>query len=324
MDRRRILLIASHAARFSVRGGVGLVFLLLSISFGLLVAHNLMRPVEQMTRNEIERSLDTPPEVIQARVLKSLTTRAKPVVEWMLSSDDSELAADDEEGEARDTRRARRQPSTDLAARDWTKYLLLDRPGMLSAIFLILLLGWPLVASLGAFDLYAGDIGSRQLRYQLLRADRSSIYFGRLLGSVLTFVVVLVLLGATITIYMAVKLPVYGVGPLLAWGAYGTAALLCVSLPYVALSAWISASVSSGMVSLTLTSLVIGGVPLLAMLARLSHPAGDYLQYLLPWGFQTRLLHHETWQVLAALGGLAVQATLFTWLGHRAFTRRDL
>ena len=76
--------------------------------------------------------------------------------------------------------------------------------------------------------------------------------------------------------------------------------------------------------SLLSTLLVIGGVPLLAMVARATHELGGYLTYVLPWGFQTRLLHHEPGQVALAAGGCLLQAALFTWLAHRKFTTRDL
>ena len=41
-------------------------------------------------------------------------------------------------------------------------------------------------------------------------------------------------------------------------------------------------------------------------------------------GFQTRLLHHEWSQVALAGGACLLQAALFTWLGYRKFTKRDL
>ena len=46
MNRRHTILIAKYSARYSVRGGIGLVFLLLSLTFGLLVAHTMLQPVE--------------------------------------------------------------------------------------------------------------------------------------------------------------------------------------------------------------------------------------------------------------------------------------
>src|SRR5688572_31640841 len=143
---------------------------------------------------------------ITAEMLSDLAEQARPAVRWAVSSQATDGAV----------------PGRDPRADEWADYLLQDRPGILSAIYLILLFGWPLVVSFGAFDLYAGDIGSRQLRYQLLRADRSSIFFGRLLGSVLTFVAVLAMLGVTVVVYMGCKLPVYSWSSLVAWGAYGT------------------------------------------------------------------------------------------------------
>lgn len=307
MNSRHTLLIARYSARYSVRGGIGLVFLLLSLTFGLLVAHFMLQPVEMIGKQMAQRGNGSNAEAT-AQVLQELTRPAKEAVSWLLSTK-SEGAAD---------------PDATRAANAWASYLLDDRPGMLSAIFLILLLGWPLVVSFGAFDLYSGDIGSRQLRYQLLRADRGSIFAGRLLGMVFTFVAVLVMLGVTVTGYIGLKLSVYAWSDLIPWSLYGTAAMLCVSLPYIALCAWISASCRSSFASLTLASLVIGGVPLFAMLGRMTHEAAGYVLYLLPWGFQTRLFHPDAAQVALAVGGCALQTLLFLWLGHRKFTTRDL
>jgi hypothetical protein len=306
VNGRQIWLIATYSTRYSVRGGIGLVFLLLSLTFGLLVAHFMLQPVEMISKQMAGRDRGDP-ATATARVLDSLTDQAKPVVSWMLSAKSDKPDAD-----------------AKAAADAWASWLLEDRPGMLSAIFLILLFGWPLVVAFGAFDLYAGDIGSRQLRFQLLRADRGSIYAGRLLGNVMTFIAVLMLLGATVTIYMGCKLSVYPWLSLVGWACYGTTAMIIVSLPYIALCAWLSASTASSFVAMTLTSLVIGGLPLLAMLARMTHEVGGYLQYLLPWGYQIRLFHPDLDQVGLALAGVVVQTALFTWLGYRAFTRRDL
>jgi len=228
-------------------------------------------------------------------------------VAWMLSS-----------------RSAKNPDLEDDRADAWADYLLRDRPAMLSAIFLILLFGWPLIVAFGAFDLYAGDISSRQLRYQLLRADRGSIFFGRLIGTLLTFLLVLVLLGATVAVYMGAKLPLYAWGDLLVWGLYGVVALAVVTLPYVALCAWVSAAIGGSFAALTITSLIIGGVPLLAMFGRMSYEPAKYINYLLPWGFQTHLFHNEASHVVLACLGCPVQTALFGWLGYRKFTSRDL
>lgn len=325
MNRRHVLQIAGYASRTSVRGGIGLVFLLLSLTFGLLVAHFMLQPVEMMAKSSIDPSKYKTEEGrrdAELRMLEQMTRRAKPVVAWLLTT----KKADDEPKPQTRTRRPAGED--DMAADDeadkWADYLLEDKPAILSAIFLILLLGWPFVVSFGAFDLYAGDIASRQLRYQLLRADRSSIFFGRLLGLCTTLVIVLAMLGLTVTLYLGLKLGAYPWGEMLTWAAQGTLMLVVVSLPYVTLCGWISAAAGGSFTSLTLNSLVIGGVPLVASLGSLSFDAARYVNWLLPWGFQSRLLHHDPVQVGLAVGGCLLQTAVFVWLGHRTFLRRDL
>ena len=46
MKSRHVLLIAKYSARYSVRGGIGLVFVLLSLTFGLLVSNTILHNVE--------------------------------------------------------------------------------------------------------------------------------------------------------------------------------------------------------------------------------------------------------------------------------------
>lgn len=306
MKSAQVLLIAKYSARFAVRGGVGLVFLLLALTFGLMVAHLMMQPVEMGARLAQEHAgSNADAEQAQRRAMDELMKVARPAVSWVLSRNRGDEAAN-------------------AAADSWADYLLIERPALLSAIFLILLWGWPFLVACGAFDLYAGDIASRQLRYQLLRADRSSIFFGRLLGSLVTFVLVLALLAATVAVYMGLKLPLYDWGSLLGWSFYGFLALVVVSLPYVALCSWISASIGGSFTSLTIVSLVIGGLPLLATIGRMTHEAADYVLYVLPWGFQSRLFHPEPSQIAVAVVGCLLQAGLYGWLGHRKFCTRDL
>ena len=310
MNTKKALLIARYSARNSVRGGVGLVFLLLSLTFGLVVANALLSPVEMLTKEVLEMTGDAPKERVTEQVLERMMEQARTPVAWLLTP--AETGDEDVDEQAAE------------AAEDWAEYLLADRPAILSAIWMVLLFGWPLIVACGAFDLTAGDIASRQLRYHLLRADRSSIFFGRLLGMTLTFAIVLLMLGATISGYLMIKLPLYEVTDVLAWTGYSLLALAVVTLPYVGLCSWISTSIASSFGSLTVVSLIIGGVPLFAMFARSAYEPAGNISYLLPWGYQTRLFHNDPAQVALAAGGCLAQAAVFFWLGHRKFTRRDL
>jgi len=207
---------------------------------------------------------------------------------------------------------------------EWADYLLDERPALLSAIFLILLFGMPLVIPFGAFNQTAGEIGNRGLRYMLLRTERSNIFFGRFISTVLFSLIVNAFAIATITLYVGLKLKIYGGWELTSWALQGYIALTLQALPYIALCAWLSAMNDGAMLSMIVCSLVIGGVILFAYLGgKLWEPA-RYLDWLLPWNVHNDLLHHDLWRILKA-GGVCILYTIaYLFLGHRHFAKRDL
>ena len=86
----------------------------------------------------------------------------------------------------------------------------------------------------------------------------------------------------------------------------------------------ISAAIGSSFGSLTVVSVIIGGVPLLAMIARNTYEPASCISYVLPWGYQLNLFHNETGEVMLAGALCLLQAAFYGWLGYRTFTRRDL
>ena len=72
MDGRKTLLIAKYSARYSVRGGIGLVFLLLSLTFGLMVAHIMLQPVEMVVKQVTEANPDADKDATTTMVLEKL------------------------------------------------------------------------------------------------------------------------------------------------------------------------------------------------------------------------------------------------------------
>lgn len=307
---RHLKLIAFYSFRYSVRGGVGLVFMLLSLTFGLMVAHFTLQSVE-MAQRKIENSGSQ--SISTEEVVDKMVSTARPIIKWVLGSREIDEIEDYSE----------RQKARGVLE-GWTTYLLDEHPALLSAILLILLLGWPFVVVCGAFDLLSGDVQSRGLRFQLIRADRASIYFGRVIGMVLTFILVLAILMVTISVYMGLKLPFYNWLDLIVWGFYGFAALVCISLPYIGLCSWVSSSINSPFASLTISSLIVGAVPTFALLGRNTWEPAGYVNYLLPWGFQHYLFHPDSLIVLAAILGCAGYTAVFLFLGQRHFARRDL
>lgn len=302
LNARHLTLVGRYSTRYAVRGGSALVYTLVALFFSLLAAHAVLTPVEETIRQQAEQGMELETE----EVVDRLADLAREVVAWAIGGPQAE-------GPGPDTERQR-----------WVSYLLDDRPAILSAVFLILVFGIPLVLPLGAFNQTAGDIGSRGIRYLLLRTERGNIYLGRFLSTVV-FVAAINALGIlTIALYVGLKLGIYGAWELTGWSLHGFLALTVLSIPYIALCAWFSASNDSPIVSLLFCSLVIGGVPLAAYLGKLAWEPARHVKYLLPWGFQNRLLHPD----LATVGSTAllclVYAAVFLWIGFVRIEKRDL
>jgi ABC-type transport system involved in multi-copper enzyme maturation permease subunit len=291
---RHVWLMANTVVRYAIRGGSGIVFLLLVLATGLLVAQAFLAPIEALAR---QASLETQTDVSSEMILGQLVEFAQPAVQWVLG---------ETEGEG------------------WASYLLEERPAIISAIVLVLSLATPALVVTGAFNQFSRDVQTRGLRYLLTRTTRSSLFFGRFIGTVLFTTAVLAVLVLVIALYVGFKLQIYPWLDLLSWSAYGLLVLCIVALPYVALCSWISGTIDSPFGSLTLASLIIGTVPLFARVGELAWEPLRYINYLLPWSIQTYLLHPSLLLVLGAVLACLMYTGVFLWLGHRHFSRRDL
>ena len=212
----------------------------------------------------------------------------------------------------------------ETAAGQWALFLLKDRPALLSAVFLVLIFGMPFAISFLAFNQTTGDIQSRGLRYLLLRTERSNIFLGRFLGTAIFSTAVIAFLILTIVLYLGLKTRLYPAADLLIWSIQGFYALSILMLPYIALCAMISASVSSTFLSLILAKLLIAGTLLFAVVGRLAWEPLKYIKYLLPWGWQNHLLHPSIVHWGGAGLACLVYTAVFLMLGYRRFERRDL
>jgi hypothetical protein len=294
VNLRQLKLICTNDLRNALRSGSGLVYFVLALFFGLIVANLVISPFELLVaQNEL-----LPP----AEVERSVLMFARPIIEWAL------------------TRGETVSPETVA----WVDFLLQDRPAMLSAIFFILLFGTPLLIPFGGFNQTSGDIGNRGLRYLLLRTERSNIYFGRLISTMILAISVQILVIAIVAAYLSFKVQIYDGMAIFTWSLQGLVALSVLTLPYIAVCAWISASNDSPMVSLVVANVVIGGVLLLAFLAQLQWDYGKWIAWLLPWGIQKDLFRPELSTVLTAIAACLLYTVVFAWLGARKFATRDL
>jgi ABC-type transport system involved in multi-copper enzyme maturation permease subunit len=294
INPRQLRLICANDLRNALRSGSGLVYFVLALFFGLIVANAVISPFELL----VAQSQSISPADFE----RSIIQFARPVVEWALAGGDT--------------------VSPDTAR--WVNFLLQDRPALLSAIFFILLFGTPLLIPMGAFNQTAGDIGNRGLRYLLLRTERSNIFFGRLISTMILAVAVQIIVIAIVAAYLAFKVELYDVASIAGWSLQGLIVLSVLTLPYIAICAWISASNDSPMASLVISNLAIGGVLLAAFVAGLKWDYGQAIAWLMPWGIQKNLFRPELSNVIVTIIVCLLYTAIFAWLGARKFSTRDL
>jgi len=288
-------MIAFYWVRFSLRTGGGLVTLLLVLMVGLTVAGIFFAPVEKLMKEAPGLGHEKGEAVAYVKRL-SESPEFADVVGRVTGAD-----------------------------REETRYLLTENPALLSAIFLVLMWFFPFLACIGSFNQTAGDIGSRGLRYLLLRTERPNVLAGRFVGTMGAAKVATALTFVVILLYVALKFRVYAGADLLLWGLQGFIAIVFLVLPYVALCTWISCSMDSVFGALAL-SLVATGVPIIGLKILDASVTWDlaWTERLLPWGWKYELLSGDLSKRLIAYTVMLAFSALFLFLAFRTFHKRDL
>ncbi|HEX7837555.1 MAG TPA: hypothetical protein VF469_08840 [Kofleriaceae bacterium] len=285
-------LIAGHSVRHGIRGGAGLVSLLLTLVLGLVLASVVIAPLEQAERLAATHG-DTAD--VTAKVNAEVIAVARKAIDWAVSPSDAQL-----------------------------DYLTRDHPAMVSAILVLLFLVTPLLACLGGFNQTSGDIGTKGLRFLLIRTERPNIFLGRFIGTFLFGAVTLASLFAILALYMSLKVHVHAPGEMMLWLLQGYARLVVFSLPYVALCAWVSCSIDSPFASLVVALLVAYLLPLLIGIGSGINDGVRYLQYVTPWGYKWWLLAPVSPELAGGIAVMSGFTAVFVAAGLRYFSARDL
>lgn len=296
LRKPHLQLIASHAVRHGIRGGAGLIALLFTMLIGLVLASVVISPLEQaerMSSEMAERGEDS--AILKASVNDEVIRLTRRAIDWAVS------------------------PSPDQL-----DYMTKDHPAVVSAILVLLFLVTPLLACLGGFNQTSGDIGSKGLRYLLIRTERPNIFLGRFIGTFLFSAATFAGLFAVLALYMSFKVNVHEPGEMVAWLAQSYLRLLAFALPYVALCALVSCAIDSSFGSLVIALLVVYLLPGVIVLAGNMNEYAHYGQYVTPWGYRWWLLEPPGAQLI---GGIAVMfgfTAVFLAAGLRYFSARDL
>ena len=292
LRKPHLRLIAGHSVRHGVRGGAGLVSLLLTLVLGLVMASVVIAPLEQTEKMAAGRGDSAE---VAAKVNAQVITVTRKAIDWAVSPSEAEL-----------------------------DYLTQDHPAVVSAILVLLFLVTPLLACLGGFNQTSGDIGTKGLRFLLIRTERPNIFVGRFIGTFLFGAVTFAGLFAILAIYMSLRVHVHPAGEMIAWLFQGYLRLIVFSLPYVALCAWVSCSIDSPFGSLVVALLIAYLLPLMITIGAGINDGVRYVQYVTPWGYKWWLLAPAGPELLGGMAIMVGFAAVFGAAGLKHFSARDL
>ena len=287
-----VSLIARTYAKHSIRGGSGLMFTLVTLVVGLSIAAVIVTIAEEFQKKNLRENADAR----TADIVEAMTDRfSLPVVRWALDTDDAQAS-----------------------------YLVYEKPALISAILIIMLIAVPFLASFGAFNQLSGDIQNKGLRYLLLRTERINIVLGRFLGTFVFTAVVMAILMLIILLYMLGKARMYPAGDTALWIAQGYLAMMLLAIPYIAFCTWLSALLDSPFLAFFISMAVVAFLPLVAYLGERAMPGMKYVAYVTPWPFRYYLIHPNLGYVAGAAGIMLAFSAVFLYLGMRTFHKRDL
>lgn len=290
-------LIAKHSARHSLRGGAGLIAILATLVIGLVLASIVLSPLDRVNQELARHSeIDAATaKEVKAQAEADVIKLAGKTLGWVMD-----------------------------VSPEQASYLTSDKPAMVSAVLVLLMIFAPLFACLAGFNQTSGDIGSKGLRYLLIRTERSNIFLGRFIGTAILMAVVYAALFVILGLYIGLKVHVHPTGAMMAWLAGGYLRILVFSLPYIALCAWISSSIDTPFGALVLAILFAYVLPILVLIGRASADGAKYVDYIVPWGYKWWLFSESPAMVAAGTAVMLAFTGALVWVGHWRFTKRDL
>lgn len=299
-------LIGAHSLRHGIRGGAGLVSIALTLLVGLGLAQCAVGPLES-----INKGLDRTEKMVEEEHGEKFSTEQRAAMQQKLNGEVVAVA-----GKAINWAI---EPSPEQL-----DYLVHDKPAMVSAILVLMFLATPFFACLGGFNQTSGDIGSKGLRFLLLRTERPNIFLGRFIGTFLFAAAVNLLLFLILALYMAGKVKVHPAGDMFAWTMQGYVRMMIFTLPYIAMCAWISSAIDSPFGSLFISLMLVYMIPIfIGQAANINEIIGN-AQFITPWGFKYWLLEPLGGKFFAGVAANLGFTGFFLWIGLSSFGKRDL
>lgn len=204
--------------------------------------------------------------------------------------------------------------------------LLSKHPPALIGLYFAMLFATPFFSMLASFDQTASDIGSKHLRFLLLRVDRLTLFTGKTLGAMMfmagALAVVIVVVGTMLL--LANGLAGFSVGNVITYLLRIWCTAVFLSLPFVALM-----SLANVLVGQSFVALVIGigfylFIWVISTLGALMNPAMSNAAYLFPTAFKYHAISDNLGDILLAVAHQGGFTVLFVLAGYAMFRWRDV
>lgn len=302
-----VVILAKTYFRYAIRGGSGLIFLLAFLLIGLTIAGIMIDPLKNQIKRQREAVAEMSNNKLQVKdkdTVEQIVKFARPAVVWWVGADET---------------KGKKDPLVE--------YLVVERPPILSAYLLILYTFIPFITCLGAFNQLSGDIGTKGLRYLLLRTERINVIVARFLGTLLFSAAVTLFVILIVVVYVAISFDTDSFGAVLAWGLRGWVGAMLLALPYMCMCTLLSAMLDAPIGTLFLCLLATAFPIIVIKVAKSAAGSAIDLKWLdriTPWGWMYDLLHPEFTKVAAASAVMLAYSLVFGFLAVKLFLRRDL
>lgn len=200
--------------------------------------------------------------------------------------------------------------------------MLLNHSPFALVFFLVALAINPIISILATFDQTGGDISSRHIRYLLLRTDRGSLYWGKMLGATLYF-----------SMSIGVMVAIVGAFGILSGAMPGSEVLYMVriwltltvaALPFIALNAFSGALTGSAGGAFGVTFAYYAVAWLVSAVGGWFNDGLKVLEYLSPSSMKYNLAADDLMVVGKAVLHMGIIAVIAVVLGNLLFQRRDV
>jgi hypothetical protein len=139
-------LIATAHVRNSLRSGAGVIFLVMSMIVGVVLAAFAIMPVELMQKEAAKLGESARASQAFNKIVEDYGPR---LLDFFTN-----------------------------VGTEQSQYLLRDKPAVVTLFIVLMIAFLPFLANLSGFNQTSGDIGSKGLRYLLLRTERPNIFLG--------------------------------------------------------------------------------------------------------------------------------------------------